>query len=151
MLCSGFVWVLRLIEGSGQTSFCDETMPYMEGHCGYSALSLLRQREGDFLSPFLSCHTEPWDPGLCRMRAQHQGILVHHKPRALPCLLWGMVTCLLYIFAMKVSELILKYVVLLVEKFFFFRKMLLTWLSLLLEQVWFMVNLHLHMLIANTN
>lgn len=89
MLCSGFVWFLCLIEGSGQTSFCDETMPYIEGHCEYSALSLLRQREGNVLSPFLSCHTEPWGPGLCRMRALHQGILVPHKPRALPCLLWG--------------------------------------------------------------
>lgn len=32
MPCSGFVWLLCLIEGSGQTSFCDVTMPYMEGH-----------------------------------------------------------------------------------------------------------------------
>lgn len=36
------------------------------------------------------------------------------------------ITCLLYIFAMQVSELILKYVVILVEKYSFLRKVVLT-------------------------
>lgn len=76
--------------------------------CGHSALSLLRQREVNILSPFLSCHTEPWDPGLCKMRALCQGILsiISHVHGTAFC--GGMVTCLLCIFAMEVSELILE-------------------------------------------
>lgn len=84
--------------------------------CVFRYLSLQRQREVNILSPFLSCllflHASLWCPHLCKSVALHQGVLVHHKQHAWQCLLRGHDLCFWILsFTMKVSGMILKYVV----------------------------------------
>lgn len=148
MPCSDFVWLLCFTEGSGQTLFYDETCLTWRDMWAFSSLSLQRQREVNILSPFSAV---PLSPGiLCKMRALHREILVRHKQHALHCLLCGYDHMPFVYFCYESFWNDTKVCSSPCSKKVFFQVML-TSFRLLLEEVWFMVNLHLHMLIANTN